>query len=98
MWATYTLSIRKLYKVYATNRRGFHFTISLVQKVLAWLAKTHDIVKQRVPLYDSACAESATPAIKNGPDRKVGELFLRKRILEINSSKKTSPLYDLVRF
>ena len=98
MWATYTLSIRKLYKVYATNRRGFHFTISLVQKVLAWLAKTHDIVKQSVPLYDSACAESATPAIKNGLDRKVGELFLRKRILEINSSKKTSPLYDLVRF
>ena len=69
--------LRESYSVEDTVRTAY-FTISCVQNVLAWLAETHAIVKRRVPLYDSTCAESATPAIKNGPDRKVETLFLNE--------------------
>ena len=33
--------------------------------------------KADVPLYDSRAAENATPAIENGPHRKVGVAFLK---------------------
>ena len=59
----------------AVCKQGFHFTIPRLREVPRLPAETEPIVKQDVPLYDPAGAESTTPAIKNGRHRKVGVVF-----------------------
>ena len=58
-------------------------------------SKTDLIVKKAFPLYDSGVVENAAPAVKNGPNRKVGLVFLEIIFTKYYFLIKTSPTLRL---